>query len=85
MGSVYIFGSFALRLNCFCFTVKGTILQKNVYFTTFFGGQLYGPADRHTILNIRETGFTSRVPCLKNSSFSMGDLKILENLILDQN
>jgi hypothetical protein len=31
-------------------TVKGTFLRKNGTFTPCCGGQLYGPADRHRIL-----------------------------------
>jgi hypothetical protein len=50
------------------------------------GGPHYGLADIHCILQIRETGFTSRAPLV---AFKAGDFKIkkkqLANRGLDQN
>jgi hypothetical protein len=40
------------------------------------GDPLYSQADRHRILKIRATGFTSRTTCWKNRSFYTGDFKM---------
>jgi hypothetical protein len=55
----------------FRFTVKWTVLRKNVRysFTTCSGSLLYGSADRHRILKNRETRFNIESPCLKKCRF----------------
>jgi hypothetical protein len=46
----------------------------------FCGGPLYDAAGCRNILQITESRFTSKPPCLKNHSFYTGDFKILKTV-----